>query len=536
MKRTTKIAFSLAGLAAAGLAHTVLAQGGSSVRPSSPALEELARAAARPHLERLAARHGLAGLDDLRETRLRSDRQGLAHLRIQQAHGGVAVLGGEAIVHLRSDGSLFAVTDDLVPRVRADLRRRITLEEAEQAAVAAYGCAECLTARPETRIWILRQDGADRLAYEVRLRREDGTADTALPVIFIDARTGEEVWRYDNLQTVGGTGKSLYSGTVPVETFKPLFAFYMEDLGRKVGTFDSRNQTLIGFRFRDTDNVWDSPSQTAGVDAHHGASLYHDYFLAVHGRNGLDGAGGPGNMLSVDGVTRLITARVHYGNAFNNAIWNGRMINYGDGDGVLFSPLVTLDIVGHESTHGINQFEARLFNFGEPGALNESWADVFGSLLERSVRGETAGTWRIGEQCFTPGNGEADAIRHLDDPHLASDGGFTADDDPDHYSERFIGLADNAGVHINAGIPNKAFYLLANGGTHHLGGSMTGIGVDDAARIWYEALTNYMTAFTNFAGARQATLSAAASLFGPGSPQQTAVGQAWCLVGVGGGC
>jgi thermolysin len=245
--------------------------------------------------------------------------------------------------------------------------------------------------------------------------------------------------------------------------------------------------------------------------------------------------GGPGTIRARDGVTRLISSRVHYGTAFNNAFFNGLYMTYGDGDGTLFSPLVSLDIVGHEMQHGVTLFSESLFFFNEPGALNESWSDVFGTLVERHVD-PAAWNWRIGEECFTPGNGTADALRHMDDPHLADDRGFTVDDDPDHYSERYRGREDNGGVHINAGIANKAFHLLSVGGIHHLGGSMSGIGADKAGHIWYRALTTYMTVLTRFAGARTATLNAAGDLYGAGSAEQAAVCQAWTLVGVGSGC
>jgi thermolysin len=263
--------------------------------------------------------------------------------------------------------------------------------------------------------------------------------------------------------------------------------------------------------------------------------MFTDYLRDVHGRDGLDGLGGPGTRRARDGVTRLISARVHYGSAYNNAFFNGLYTTYGDGDGTVFTPLVALDIVGHEMQHGVTLFSEALFYFNEPGALNESWSDVFGTLLERHVR-PAAWNWRIGEDCFTPAV-PGDGLRHMDDPHAAADGGFTADDDPDHYSERYRGPLDNGGVHINSGIANKAFFLLAAGGTHHVsGGSMTGIGHDRAGQVWYRALTTYMTVLTNFARARAATLDAAGDLYGDGSAEQAAVCQAWTLVGVGAAC
>jgi Zn-dependent metalloprotease len=181
--------------------------------------------------------------------------------------------------------------------------------------------------------------------------------------------------------------------------------------------------------------------------------------------------------------------------------------------------------------HGITERTANLTYSNESGALNESWSDVFGAMVERYAQGQTSNTWKIGEQCYTPGVA-GDALRYMDNPHAASNSGYTADDDPDHYAERYTGTGDSGGVHINSGIANKAFYLLAVGGTHHRGGSMTGIGADAAAKIWYRALTSYMTSSTNFKGARTATLNAAAALYGSGSANYNAVAQAWNLCGV----
>ena len=499
-------------------------------------LEELekARTISRGHIRKLVAKHRLAGLGDLLEKRVHVDELAMAHTRYQQAHKGVPVFGGEAIVHLRADGDLFAVTDDLVSAVEADTQPDLSERAAIDLAVAEQECPACLTAEPKADLWVLRHGGRDHLVYRVRLEREDGSDDTARPVLFIDAHTGEKVSEYNDLQTATGSGSSLYSGTVSIETYlrSSNSTYYLEDISRKVGTFDNRNTTLSTYRFTDANNVWDSSSQRAGVDAHFGAEKFYDYLLNVHGRRGIDGSGGPGYYTSIDGVTKLVSSKVHYGTNYNNAFWNGSYMTYGDGDGVQFSPLVTADICGHEMQHGVTERTANLTYSGESGALNESWSDVFGAMNERYIRGENANTWLIGEDAYTPGTA-GDALRYMDDPHRASNGGFTADDDPDHYSERYTGTADNGGVHINSGIANKAFYLLAKGGTHHLGGSMTGIGADKAAAIWYKALTTYMTSSTNFAGARTGTLNAAAALYGSGTTEYNAVAQAWCLVGVG---
>ena len=480
-------------------------------------------------IEARAAKHGIAARSELKAKHVFADEQQKTHTRFQQTKGGVPVFGAEAIVHLNADDSVFAVTDDLLDDVQVDTQPYRTPDEAVRTAISSLGCETCLTAPPAADLEILRHGGNDYLTYRVQLWREDGSHETSMPVYFVDAHTGNVVWAYDNLQTASGS--SLYSGTVTINTYFKSPSYYMEDISRKIGTFDSRNTTASAYRFTDADNVWNSTSQRAGVDAHYGAAKVYDYFLNTHGRRGIDGAGGPGYYTSADGVTKLISSKVHYSSGYNNAFWNGSYMTYGDGDGSTFSALVTLDICGHEMTHGVTERTANLTYSGESGALNESISDVFGAMVERYTKGQTSNTWKIGEQCYTP-SVAGDALRYMDNPHAASNSGYTADDDPDHYAERYTGTGDNGGVHINSGIANKAFYLLAVGGTHHLGGSMTGIGADAAAKIWYKALTTYMTSSTNFRGARTATLNAAASLYGSGSANYNAVAQAWNLCGV----
>ena len=490
------------------------------------------------HLAEHIGRHGIADVNELRTLRVEKDKQSLTHTHVQQTHRGVPVFGGEAIVHLNPDSSLSDITDNLISYVQVETEPTITAKEATKIAVSKYGCGECLTATPEVDLWVLRRNGRDRLVYRVQMRREDGTADTAMPVYFIDAHTGSKVWSYDNLQSSGavtGTGTSLYSGTQSITTYyksvSPSIGYYLEDITRKVGTYNNNTTDNSTYLYFDYDNVWNQTYQAIGVDAHFGAEKFIDYLKIKHGRSGLNGSGGPGWYTSTDGVTTLISLKVHVGVNQNIGYWNGQYVSFGDGDGTVYGPTATLDMVGHEMQHGVTQFTANLINSGESGALNESWSDVFGAMLERYAKGESADTWKIFEQCWTP-QIAGDAERYMDTPHSASNKGLTADDDPDHYDERYLGTQDNGGVHVNSGIPNKVFYLVAKGGTHHRGGSMTGIGADAAEKIWYKALVSYMTSNTNFRGARTATLNAAAALYGLGSTEYNAVGQAWTLCGV----
>ena len=283
-------------------------------------------------------------------------------------------------------------------------------------------------------------------------------------------------------------------------------------------TSDMQNRRLgRGKTFTDADNLWGDGTTgdraSAGVDGHFGAEATWDYYLAVHGRNGIFD----------DGVGPL--SRIHYSRRYNNAYWSDscRCMTYGDGDGVTFSPLVSLDVAGHEMTHGVTSSTADLVYSGESGGLNEAMSDIFGTMVEfyAAANGATkTPNYLIGEDVFTPSNPN-DALRYMDDP--TQDGNSI-----DTYDDYVNGLD----VHYSSGIANNAFYLLAEGGTHRLGGVVTGIGRSAAERIFYLALTGYMIPSETFAQARADTLQAATELFGAGSPEVTSVGQAWSAVGV----
>ncbi len=493
-----------------------------------------------------AAQSAIGNVDEFEIQKVEIDELRMAHTRVRQTVGGVPVWGGEAIVHLKSDGTLATVTDDLRENISVNTTANFSQKEALRFAENAYAGRAKQTDSPMVDLYVYRGETRDHLVYRVETPRLDGTRHTSAPVVFIDAHTGEKVFEYDNLQT--GTGNSLYSGTVAIDTSQSGSTFYMEDLSRKMGTFNMNNtgNTTTGTggtqsRYSGTDDIWGvsgtgTNTEDAGVDAHWGARWTYDYFLNVHGRNGINGSGGPGTTAAAanSGVS-LITSRVHFGRHYNNAFWYQNKMTYGDGNGTTFSPLTTVDIAGHEMTHGVTQYSANLTYSSESGALNESMSDVFGSMTELYSRGGvvTGDTWKIGEQSYTPAT-SGDALRYMDNPHLAGNGGYTSNDDPDHYTERYTGTADSGGVHINSGIANHAYYLAAAGGTHHLSGvTVTGIGATDAARIWYRALTVYMTSGTNFSAARTAMLNAATDLFGSSSAQYTTIATTWCAVGVG---
>ncbi len=514
--------------------HRTTASSTTSVSQDPQKLAEAKTASVQELLQR-SAEFGITQAEDLKVRSVALDHLAMTHTRVQQHYQGVPVFGGEAIVHHRKDGAVAHLSEALVKNVSVIMQPSFAAAEAINRAVAMYSCPSCLTDKPQADLWILRRDGVDHLVYRVQMRRLDGSRHTTMPVYFIDAHTGTKVWEYDNLQT--GFGSSNYSGGVTIGTRYyqgPNYAtYYLEDLPRKIGTWRWNNSRFLPsdpfyFSIESTTDGFSGP----GVDAHWGVEKAYDYYQTVFGRTGMDNFGGYLGMTSVDRNTRLISAVVNYGVALDTAFWDGsnRRMVFGDGGGFFSGPLVSLDIVAHEFTHGVTQATAGLIYQGESGALNESMSDVFGAMVERWVKGESYKTWQLAEDCFNRSYGQA--TRYLDNPHLANNGGFTPDDDPDHYSERYLGAGDNGGVHHNSGIPNKAFYLVAKGGGHHLGGCMTGIGADDASKIWYRALVFYLGASSNFLNARRATVQAAMDLFGAGSTQAKAVTNAWSLVGV----
>ncbi|MEW6362691.1 MAG: M4 family metallopeptidase [Pyrinomonadaceae bacterium] len=502
---------------------------------------EVAKAISLGILRDRAAQRAIGDVAEYKVRDVVIDELKMAHTKFQQVIGGVPVWEGEAIVHLKSDGSLSLITDSLKEGIAVDTTPNLSADDALEIARRTNRGPRLMTDPAIIELYIFRGEDRDHLAYRVEMPRIDGSPNTSAPVVFIDAHTGQRIFSYDNLRT--GTGSSLYSGTITIDTSVSGSTYYMEDLTRRMGTFNMNNtgNTTTGSggtqsRFTGTDDVWNATAERAGVDAHYGAAMTFDFYKNVLGRNGIDGNYGPGTTAAgANSGISLVTSRVHFGSNYNNAFWYQNKMTYGDGNGTTFSPLVTLDIAGHEMTHGVTEYTANLTYSGESGALNESMSDVMGSMVETYARGGTvtSDTWKIGEQAYTP-NTAGDALRYMDNPHLASNGGYTADDDPDHYSERYTGTADNGGVHINSGIGNKAFYLAVAGGTHHLSGvTVTGIGPTDATRIWYRALTVYMTSSTNFAGARTAMLNAATDLFGSASQQYTTIATTWCAVGVG---
>ena len=252
-------------------------------------------------------------------------------------------------------------------------------------------------------------------------------------------------------------------------------------------------------------------------EAFDGAADTWTFYRDVFGRDSVDGRGAE------------LVSSVHYGVDFDNALWNGVQMVYGDGSGTLFARGAltrALDIIGHELTHGVTQHTANLVYSKQSGALNEHFSDVFGTLVKQYTLGQTAeqADWLIGAGTLAPGLGEA--LRSMKAPGTAwrfDDQPATMDDYRDLPDDN-VPSNDNGGVHINSGIPNHAFYLAAT--------SLGGRAWEAAGRIWYTTLTERLSASAQFADAAQATIGVARDLFGAGSDEARAVEDAWTRVGV----
>ncbi|WP_128376797.1 M4 family metallopeptidase [Streptomyces cavernae] len=473
------------------------------------------------------------------------DGDGARHVRYDRTYRQLPVLGGDFVVHLKPGGEHRgtdrAVRGDVTV---ASVKPSITAPKAADLAAAALRAVNVgsllrrVTAKPELVVDALH--GAPKLAWRTNAVGQDSLGNPVARTVLTDARTGRQIDAWDSIETASGDGRSLYGGTVPLETTRSGSAYRLKDPTRgNTYTGDAANKTdtcILGVCvsrapstvFEDADNHWGTGTTTdrssAAVDAQYGTDRTWDYYKEVHGRDGI-GDDGKGSY-----------NRVHYGNNYNNAFWDDSCfcMTYGDGDGKTFGPLVSLDVAGHEMSHGVTSKTAALTYSGESGGLNEATSDVFGTLVEFHTNNALdAGDYLIGEKIVRPGFGKS-ALRHMDRP---SKDGNSAD--------CWSSSVKNLDVHYSSGVANHFAYLLAEGsGSKTINGvsydsptcdgsTVTGIGRAKLGKIWYRALTVYMTSSTNYAGARTATLNAARDLYGAGSTEYRTVGAAWDAVSVG---
>ena len=481
--------------------------------------------------------------DEVAIRTVKRDELGFTHVRMQQTYKDIPVYGAEAILHFNQGGqrvlngrilktpSLQNVTprlseEDAISRAKADLKANGTYHELseEQKAFMQYeGPKVELMIYPDK-----QQTGKYLLTYQVELYASlDGhwfyildakngkilnSNNHVCHVLPPSSSSGQAMdGRTYNFKTYKSNNSDAY---VLVDASKQMHKGTQEDfprLGRNTGsiiTVDLRNEVLNEnssfFYIGSSANQF----QAEEISAHVNATICYDYYEQTHNRLSIDGEGGD--------VISVINVRREEGEDMDNAFWNGVAMFYGRGNQAFTRPVqLSKDIAGHEMTHGVIDATANLVYQDESGALNESFADVFGVLIDRE-------DYKLAEDIANPQVFPSGAMRDMADPH---NGGNGFDDhywQPKHMNEYISTTIDNGGVHINSGIPNHAFYLFAES-----------VGKDKAERVYYRALSQYLIRSSLFIDCRYAVVQSAEDLFGQGSQEARAAANAFDQVGIG---
>jgi len=513
----------------------------AAAAPAVPAPDPQQAAVARAGAAIVSHRNDVAAADGdaFSVSRTKLDSDGASHVRYTRTYRGLRVFGGDIVIHNKADGTYAGASSGLAAPLNVSTTPAVTAAAAAEKARATFRGTVSSVSAPE--LLVDASSGFGKLAYETVVSgvAPDGQLPSKLHVI-TDAVTGEVLATSDEIKTVDGTGNGLYVGTVTISTATSGSQYTLTDVAHGNGyTCDmnntGNNNTGTGgtcSTMNDADNVWgngsNSNDQSAAVDAHYGAAVTFDYFKNTFGRNGIFGNGAG------------VPSRVHFGQSFVNAFWDGSRMTYGDGSGNN-RPLTSLDVAGHEMTHGVSEAlvgNGGLVYSGESGGLNESTSDIFATMVEFYANNASdPGDYLIGEKININGNGTP--LRYMYNPSL------------DGVSQSCWTTSSNSlDPHYNSGIGNHFFFMLAEGsgttswGTSPVCGSapaVTGIGRTAAAAIWYRALDAYFTTNTRYVNssnpsntARAYTLKAATDLYGLCSTQYQAVQKAWTAVNVAG--
>ena len=488
----------------------------------------------------------LVSSGELRLRQVRADTllPGRRHERFAQVYRGLRVFGGE-LVRQSDDAGVVSVFGTFYEGIELDVRPTLSAAGA-RALVETPGAPGFLTAHDPELVVLPEAGGGYALCW--RLRAWTGGD---LVMFFVDALDGHVRRRFSDLQTQSavGLGSGVLGDRKKVSAKSSSGTFVADDKLRPpaVSTYDYQGDLQRFFALRrvedlspqdlakDADNDW---TDGANVDAHVYAGYTYDYYFKRFGRHGLDNAD-----VAMSNITHPVRRAdvlfqpldivfSFYLNAFYAG--DGLMV-YGEGlpsnltfQGQHWDYLAGgLDVAAHEMTHGVTDYTSALIYEGESGALNESFSDLMGTAVEFYYQPTGSGPlhadYLVGEDVVTPGG-----VRSLANPTLYGD--------PDHYSERYLGTLDNGGVHTNSGIPNHAYYLAIEGGTHRLSRvTVQGVGAsnrDQIEKVFYRAFVSMLPPSADFHTARQATIQSARDLQGPGSAAERAVTQAWTAVGV----
>jgi Zn-dependent metalloprotease/PKD repeat protein len=455
--------------------------------------------------------------DTWRHIRTENDRIGMQHARYQQQYKQLDVEGQVYIFH-GQEGRIVSANGHFVPGITLSVEPSITYDQVPK--LAAAGMKDPIpfehVTNTDVQLVVLPFDGRTVLAYKCTIFSRQPLINR---LVYVDAQNGTVVHEVSLLckTDVPGTAHTHFSGEQPIVADQSGNGFLLRESGRGDGieTYDSHDFGL----YTDTDNNWNNVNaamdQFAG-DVHFGAEATYDFFHDHFGRDSYDNNGG------------VIRSYVNDTSVGVNAYWSGgndNTMHYGNGNASYF-PVASLEIAGHELSHGVTEYSAGLIYEGESGALNESFSDIFGNTL-RFLRAPAVATWYCGDQLLRPGASGDAAFRNMSDPNEFLN--------PDTYGGLFFNSGDI--VHYDSGIQNFWYYLLVEGGsgTNDLGNtySVNGIGFDDAMQIAYRNLVYYLTPTSTFLDARYGAEQAAVDLFGPCSEEHQQTINAWYAVGVG---
>ncbi|TQM65031.1 M4 family metallopeptidase [Humibacillus xanthopallidus] len=490
------------------------ASGDKGPAPESQSLKTVEQSKAASSAKAL----GLASGEQLTVKSVITDPNGATHVRYERTVDGLRVVGGDLVSHRDASGAVESVTWNIRKSVTpATMTPKISKSTAQQAGLAAATANNEKSTAGE--LVVYQGAKAPTLAYEVVTEgiKADQTP-TRLHTI-VDAVTGKTLTSWDDIKE--GTGNGIFVGTVSLATSGSSGSYTMRDTHGNYATDLNQATSGTGTTFTDADDVWGNGSQSsrqsAAVDAHYGAGKTYDYYNTQLGRAGIwnNGTGA--------------RSRVHYGQNYVNAFWDGTQMTYGDGAGNA-APLVELDVAGHEMSHGVTENTAGLAYSGDAGGLNESTSDIFGTAVEWYTNNPSdVPDYLIGEEINLNGNGTP--LRYMDKP--SKDGSSK-----DCWSSSLGGLDP----HYSSGPLNHWYYLASEGsGAKTINGvsynsptcnasTVTGIGHLKVEKIWYRTLSTYLTSSSNYAAARTGVIKAAKDLYGAGSAECTAVDKAMAAI------
>lgn len=472
-----------------------------------------------------------SGIDDPRESfkiaDIRTDGLGITHIRTVQQFRGVDIYGAEATIHLdgtreRFTGAFHSPDRNTktTPSVSAATAVRKVIDDVSVETVyrqLSQKEQDILDYSAPSPSLVLYSTGEDnyRLAWAVTIRPnfiEEWK-------YFIDAASGEIIHKFNNTCSDGPVTAQAYDLNNVLQTISTYLEsgmYYLINISEymfnratdegAILTLNANNTSTSDLDYSyvaSSDNTW---SQKNAVSAHNHATLAYRYLWNTFGRNSVNGRGG--NIIS------FVNVAEDDGTSMENAFWNGKAVFYGNGGSSFYSLAGALDVAAHELGHGVVSNTANLEYYGQSGAINESYADIFGSMVDRD-------DWRIGEDITRTSYSPSGALRDMADPH---NGGTSLSQpywQPKSVSEMYTGSQDNGGVHINSSIGNHAYYLYA-----------TAVTKEKAEQVFYKALTDYLTMTSKFIDFRIAVVQAASDLFGASSTEVTKAEEAFTAVGI----